>query len=879
MKKWWVRISCLLLALLLLATAALPAFAAEDEQEENSLSDDAQEEVVKDYVILLDCSMSTSWNDEQALGQQAYLNFLDKMPLTGARVTIIAFGYEAENYYDSYSRFTVNSQEDKKLIHVLANQVELSNSATRDMYKEAIVQVMDANRYNKQTWTPYAHALAAAVELLEQGTDKDAERNACIILVTDGLLDDRKDGENDVGLNKISDESITLLNEASKAAGDREWPIYSIHLNYGNKTAENVMKEAGDLLDLASGNAGWTDVGRVPVASADEVFLGLTKIFADFQMIKPITYDLELPGDVEFEVEALTSEATIDIFGNSIETIQLQKQDADGNWVDYGDPINSIVEEDWLIVAKGDSYYSIKLVCPPEGKWRAHIEGEQGVNVQVSICSLKEMNLVMSHTYEFQEDPLTKNNTVYMDAVYRYREKDVDSSEAYNTLPATLKVYHYTDAGIKAILVIKPDDPTYGDYCSTDKYGYHFKLPLNLFHNEDKILVQLVVESPEFRDGVKRGNTAMLSFTDLHPEPVMKEPVNVTVHVGESFKLNMSEYFTNPDGDPMTYTLTCPDASFEMTQEDETLKVQAGLVPGTYAITLGIEGESVSYDRLTLQVLNDPVRLYSDLEPNPMELWSDHYGFQNVDDLVDTIVLSNHFSDNEGMPLTYTVSATGDAATWAWDGSGVLKVTPVEGMEGDVTITITATDGIVGSEPATATLNVSVVSGKVVFWRDNWIYFAIAAAILIIIIIVIIILIKNKRVKGEWEIIMDDDGNQAELPNMNIANYTAVGKRGKFLLKDLINELVPFMDETGSLAMVIPDYFSGTGAENIELVGVFGPRGCTVNKIPKNEFVKVVCNGAECAKNKATLSSGTLTVRIAKSDGTGAMLTISMRLL
>ena len=177
MKKWWTRLGCLLLALVL-TVAALPVYA---EETATIAEDDSQKDVVEDYVILLDCSMSGSWTDEENLSQQAYLNFLDKMPLTGARLTIIAFGYMDATYYDGYAHFKMDSQDDKELIHVLANQVELNSAAVRDQYKEAIVQVMEANRYNKQTWTPYAHALAAAVDLLEQGAEKNAKRNACVM--------------------------------------------------------------------------------------------------------------------------------------------------------------------------------------------------------------------------------------------------------------------------------------------------------------------------------------------------------------------------------------------------------------------------------------------------------------------------------------------------------------------------------------------------------------------------------------------------------------------------------------------------------------------------------------------------------------------------
>lgn len=872
MKKWWTRLGCLLLALVLTVTA-LPVYA---EETDAMIEDDGQKDVVEDYVILLDCSMSGSWTDEDNLSQQAYLNFLDKMPLTGARVTIIAFGYMDATYYDGYSHFQIDSKDDKELIHVLANQVELSSAAVRDQYKEAIVQVMEANRYNKQTWTPYAHALAAAVDLLEQGAEKDAQRNACVILISDGLLDDRKDGENDIGLNKVSAESRRLLEEASKAAGERDWPIYSIHLNYGNKTAENVMQEAAELLDGISKNGGRNNVGRVSVGDADDVFLGLQEIIADFQNIDLVTYDMELPGSVEFDVKPLTSEAGIDVFGEGITQIQLQRQDENGSWVDHGDAIKASVESDRLVVAKGESYYSIKLIVPPEGKWRAYVEGTGGASVKVTYTSLREMNLTMVKSYEVQEDPITKNNTLHLDANFEYRGITVDNNEAYNNMPAVLKVYHYTESGIKSIMTIQPSDPEYGSYCATDKYGYHFQLPLNLFPNEDAILFRLMVEDPGFRDGVKNSNMDSCNFTDLDPEPIKDEPTNVTRHVGETLVLDMKEYFSNPDGDPMTYTLTPGDLA--VTQDGDKLTIEAGLVPGEYKLSIGIKGEDAVYDQLAVTVVNNPPELVADELPE-VELFSDYYSFQDLTDHLEyTLDLNEYFGDFEKMPITYTVTPSADGIV-SWDLSGsMLHLGTVEGVTGEVTFTIVANDGIADSIEPTL-WNVSVESGIAFFWEHNWIYFAIAAVILVAIVIVILLLIKNKRVKGEWEIILDDNGNQAVIPNMNIANYTVVGKKGKFLLKDLVNELIPFLDETGSLAMVVPTYFTTNGAESIELTGVFGPRGCTVNKIPRNEFVKVVRDGAEATRSSVTVSSGTLTVRIADATGTGALLTFSMRLL
>ena len=125
MRKWWARIGCLLLALLL-AASALPVFAAGDE---SVLEEDAQEDVTDDFVILLDCSMSTSANDTKNLCLQACWDFLDKLPIYDTRVSIMTFGYEVKDgedydYYDDYSSFTVESEADKKLIHEIVRLVE-----------------------------------------------------------------------------------------------------------------------------------------------------------------------------------------------------------------------------------------------------------------------------------------------------------------------------------------------------------------------------------------------------------------------------------------------------------------------------------------------------------------------------------------------------------------------------------------------------------------------------------------------------------------------------------------------------------------------------------------------------------------------------------
>lgn len=865
MKKWWARISCLLLAMLLVVTA-LPVFAAEEEE--------AEEDITRDYVILLDCSMSTSENDTENLCLQACLNFLDKLPIYDTRVSIIAFGYEDGTYYDSYSSFNVQSEKDKGLIHVIVPLSELTSSDDKEDYKERVTQALEENRTNARTWTPYAHALAAAVDMLEKNTDPDATRNACVILISDGVLDDREINNDEDNKYKISNESERLLTEASQKAGTHDWPIYSIQLNYSNTDVyeSNLARER---LAAICANGGINELGNVECKADTEVFIALQNIFADFQNLPdPEPVELTLPDSSYFTVEALTSEYSIDIFGEGISSVSLYRVDENGNRLStYRNGINKDIYEDELIVSAGSGYYSIKMICPDEGHWEVYIEGDSQGDIRVvySSSALQEMKLTMTAEATVEEDPLTKNNTIKVDANFTYHGMTEDDSVAYTTMPAMLKVY---DKSYKTILTIDKDDTEY--YHATES-GYHFTLPLNLFPSEQAIRIQVVVEDDMFRDGAKHSNIATFSFEDLHLELV--EPVTPTdleAHVGSEFALDMRKIFFNPDGDPVEYTLTCnsdASASFAFTMEGEQMTIPAGLKPGVYEMSVGAKGEEVVYDQLTLTVVNDPPRLLGDEIPE-MEIWSDSYSFQDITSVNNTVNLNSYFADYEQMPISYTVSVS-DETLVDWNlSNGVLTVDAVEGMEGDVTVTVTAADGITADSTATTSFEVEVVSGKMVYWRENWIYYAIALVILLIIIITIIVILKNKLVKGTWDITFDDCGDSQTINSIDIAGFVSVGKKSKFKLADLVNELAMFLPDT-AWALKLTTYFSDPAANKITLVGVTSKKGCTVTNIPKgNQQVKVNVNGMDITKDKVTMRSGTLTFVI--EDVNGDRLTITM---
>lgn len=878
MREWWTRVSCLLLALLLIVSA-LPVFAAESQTASDAV---ALEEVPDDFVILLDCSMSTSKNDTQNLCLQACWDFLDKLPIYDTRVSIITFGYESKSgsYYDSYSSFNVESARDKSLIHEIVPLSELTNTTDKEEYKLLVEKALNDNRTNSSTWTPYGHALAAAVDMLEKNTDSSASRNACIILITDGVLSDRQF----YGPNtkySVSEESKRLLDEASKEAGKHDWPIYSVQLNYGNSDVyeSNLARER---LATISANGGTNNVGSVECKNDSDVFIALDRIYKDFKNL-PLKdpEPVPLPGSFYFDVENLTSEASIDIFGKGISKVSLYRLDENGNRIEisskpYYTNISSNIEENDLMVTVGEGYYSIKMFCPTEGKWEAYIEGSDHVEVLVTCNPMKEMRLTLKKQFEKEESPITKNNTVYVDAIYTYHGFEALNNPIYLTAPAELKVYDLNNN----VLTTIPQSDT--DHCSSDRTGYHFQLPLDMdiFQDEKLIRVQIVVKDSMFRGGTKLSNIENIEFIDLHTT-VWEDlgPITLKAHVGAAFELDYTTVFNNPDNDELTFDLTCatPGTTFAFDMKDSVMTIPAGMVPGEYPMSISVIGEKAMYDQLTLVVVNDAPRMIEDNIPD-VKLWSDQYWFQKGENNSRVVDLNDYFRDFEGMTITYDVAlSVQDVLTLIQDNS-ILNLEAIDGARGDVVVTVTAADGITDDSFTSTEFTVHVTSGKLEYWKENWIYYAIGVAIFLIIICIIIALLKNKKVKGDWQITVDDSGNMERI-EMNIVSFTEVGKKHKFKLKELMEELSDSMDPNMGWGLIFANYFAVPGADQIELAGVFSRQGCTVTNIPlNNPNVVVNKNGADATKNKLSFTSGTLTFVLTKTDGSGDHLTITMSL-
>lgn len=828
--KRWVKLSSMILAVLMLVLT-LPASAA---------SAESYEDPPCDFVILLDCSMSLGTNDPQNLCLEACKNFIDTLPAENARVSVIALGYQGGETYAYSSKFEITDNLDANLIHLIVPLSNANSTKDKDQFKAVVEDALVSNRNNRETWTPIGHGLAAAVDMLEQNGASDGK--ACIICVSDGVLEPR---------DPQADKK--LVEPASTLAGEHQWPVYCIELNYNNSDKFEVAA-AQQFLDQISANSGCQEVGRISCDTPREVHAAFQQIFFDFYNTNGNTEEITLPGEYVFDVPDLTSEANVNIFGASIEYVELINV-AEGT----SKKISKDTETESLIATVEEgSYYSIKLLCPTAGQWKVQLYGEEKATVLVSNITLQEMGLSMQA--KASSSDLTKNDSISVDACFAYRGTETHNNSFYEKNPASLVVY-CADGTTKEFTM------------EASKDGYHYDLPLSGLPS-GSFQLQVVLRHSMFRDGKKSSNVQSFKMENLPLQLAGAGAETYYANVNGNFSpIDLTKIFINPDNDPIQYTVSCVSdrsAVFEQKVDSDYMTIEAGYVPGTFDVEISAAdydmAEPVVYN-MTLVVTNTPPTA----EKLPkQELWVDKYLFQKADKRTLELDLDKYFSDPDGMELSYTVSGANGIVEINQEGSAL---TFVPQKKGETTISITASDGI---EEVSGEFKLNVVSGKAAYWRQYWIFYVIALAVLLFVVISVVIILKNKRVKGTWQITFNENGLIYEMPDMDIGAFTRCGRKSSFLFKDLVLELVPFLGDNAGISLSVNNYFLGTGAEKIKIKGVYGKKGLIISNVPKDGAVKAICNGIPVAK-QAKLNGGKLVVEIVLPDS-GDTLKIDMLL-
>ncbi len=172
---------------------------------------------------------------------------------------------------------------------------------------------------------------------------------------------------------------------------------------------------------------------------------------------------------------------------------------------------------------------------------------------------------------------------------------------------------------------------------------------------------------------------------------------------GEPARLNLAEFFSDPDGDPLSYTVGAaanPEVA-TVALTDAVLTITPLSVGETSFNLSAGDSELESETRTVAVIVETANRAPLALEIPALELTAGGEPAQ--------LNLAEWFSDPDGDPLSYTVGAASDAGvlTVALTG-GVVTVTPIGA--GTATVAVTASDGELSSETRSVTLTIEAAA-------------------------------------------------------------------------------------------------------------------------------------------------------------------------
>ena len=192
------------------------------------------------------------------------------------------------------------------------------------------------------------------------------------------------------------------------------------------------------------------------------------------------------------------------------------------------------------------------------------------------------------------------------------------------------------------------------------------------------------------------GASATQSFSVMvpnRPPAITGEIPTQTVEVGEERTMDLSSYFTDPDGDPLAHAVEVTDAAVVTASVAEGAVVLAALAKGEATVTVTVTDDEglTAMQAFPVTVPNRAPVTEGAVEPQTIEVGE-----------TAAVDASSHFSDPDGDELSYTFTIP-DVAVATIEPTGHLAVLTAK-AKGTATATVTATD----AEGLTATMAFAV---------------------------------------------------------------------------------------------------------------------------------------------------------------------------
>ena len=433
--------------------------------------------------------------DANGLRYDALDLFLALLTNSGNQVGAIVFDDDAQNYLLNTGLQPVSGKPDK-----LALSEQIRNAGTRND-------------------TDIGSALFTAVETLNAQSAQNGMESV-IILFSDGRTDL---GDNEEAYNTSLENKETAITTA-QAAGI---PVYSICLN------ATPVADPAELQEISTRTSG----DFVSVSSPED----LTGAFESFYNLifatsssERVTSTFPADGTLRFDIDVPTygaEEVNIILDTDGVGQVQLNAPSG---------PLTAAEVEDFTM--SGGDYDVIKLVDPEVGRWNLTLSGVPQDNVTINVIYNIDSTAVLS-TADGNTD-YGAGDTVTLQAQLYQGGAPITDSSVTSEYTVSLSLTNMADGSVETVDMVPGSNGQFTyDFLEEDFNSYEVKAD---FHYSNLTIPSNVVH-------LNFGNTAPVVPDD---QKLIEESVIVTPVTGRERTFDLSSYFSDTQGDSLTYSIS-----------------------------------------------------------------------------------------------------------------------------------------------------------------------------------------------------------------------------------------------------------------------------------------------------------------------------------
>ena len=193
----------------------------------------------------------------------------------------------------------------------------------------------------------------------------------------------------------------------------------------------------------------------------------------------------------------------------------------------------------------------------------------------------------------------------------------------------------------------------------------------------------VTVTATDSRDATGTHTFTLTVLANTAPTTVGTIPTQTVSLSGSAGTVDLSSYFSDPDGNPLTYTATSSNISKATVSLSGATLTITGVATGWTTITVNVTDTSNAAAQQSFSVNVVSNRSPISVGPIPNQT-------VRVGETAGTVDLSSYFSDPDGNPLTYTATSSNTSKATVSVSGSTLSITAV--AAGSSTISVTATD-------------------------------------------------------------------------------------------------------------------------------------------------------------------------------------------